>query len=100
MSEKKLFFKQTCFACPEQYDVFLGKKRVAYVRLRWGCLRVDMPSCGGNVIYKHFFRSFANKDFSYVGCFCSEKERKKYLNIIEKKILRVLERKKQEGEKK
>ncbi len=27
---------QTCGACPEQYDVYHGKKRVGYLRLRHG----------------------------------------------------------------
>ena len=30
---------QTCGACPEQYDVFLGDKQIGYVRLRGGALR-------------------------------------------------------------
>jgi hypothetical protein len=44
--------KQTCFACPEQYDVFddLGQQ-VAYFRLRHGGFRVDVPDCGGETIY-------------------------------------------------
>lgn len=33
-------FRCTCVACPEQYDVYLGDKYVAYVRKRWGHLRV------------------------------------------------------------
>lgn len=35
-----LFFKQTCVVTPEQYDVFLDDKYVAYVRCRWGKLKV------------------------------------------------------------
>lgn len=44
--------KQTCSACPEQYDVFddLGQQ-VAYFRLRHGGFRVDVPDCGGETIY-------------------------------------------------
>jgi hypothetical protein len=44
--------KQTCFACPEQYDVYddLGQQ-VAYFRLRHGGFRVDVPDCGGETIY-------------------------------------------------
>lgn len=38
---KDLFFKQTCVVAPEQYDVFLGDKMVAYVRCRWGKLKVE-----------------------------------------------------------
>ena len=36
-----LYFKQTCVIAPEQYDVFLDGKYVAYVRCRWGKLRVN-----------------------------------------------------------
>ena len=35
-----LYFKQTCVIAPEQYDVFLDGKYVAYVRCRWGRLRI------------------------------------------------------------
>jgi hypothetical protein len=44
--------KQTCVACPEQYDVYddLGQQ-VAYFRLRHGGFRVDVPDCGGDTIY-------------------------------------------------
>ena len=36
-----LYFKQTCIIAPEQYDVFLDGKYVAYVRCRWGKLTVN-----------------------------------------------------------
>ena len=36
-----LYFKQTCIIAPEQYDVFLDGKYVAYVRCRWGKLSVN-----------------------------------------------------------
>lgn len=41
----------TCGACPEQYDVYAGDEMVAYLRLRHGCFRVDVPDCGGETIY-------------------------------------------------
>lgn len=37
----KYRFEQTCPACPEQYDVWDGDTKVAYVRYRWGGLRVN-----------------------------------------------------------
>lgn len=59
-----LRFEQTCGACPEQYDVFDDEgKQVAYVRLRWGRLRVDVPDCGGETILSHRF------DDPWKGCF-------------------------------
>ncbi len=73
-----LKFVETCMACPEQYDVFKDKKQVAYIRLRWGILRVDIPDCGGRVIYKKTFND------GWKGCFDDEKERDKYLNKIAK----------------
>jgi hypothetical protein len=44
--------KKTCSACPEQYDVFddLGQQ-VAYLRLRHGGFRADVPDVGGETIY-------------------------------------------------
>jgi hypothetical protein len=41
----------TCGACPEQYDVFDGDKKVGYLRLRHGHFRCDYPDCGGETIY-------------------------------------------------
>lgn len=35
-----LYFKQTRVVAPEQYDVFLNEKYVAYVRCRFGKLKV------------------------------------------------------------
>jgi hypothetical protein len=47
-----LRFVLTCEVCPEQYDVFdAAGTQVAYVRLRYGKLRVDVPDCGGKVVY-------------------------------------------------
>ena len=42
---------RTCYACPEQYDVFADGEMVAYFRLRHGSFRVDVPDCGGQTIY-------------------------------------------------
>ena len=43
----------TCSGFPEQYDVFddLGK-RLAYLRLRGGHFRVDVPDACGATIYE------------------------------------------------
>lgn len=45
-----LFFKQTCAVAPEQYDVFLDEKYVAYVRCRWGKLSVNPIDDGVDII--------------------------------------------------
>ncbi len=43
---------QTCRGCPEQYDAFIGDEKVAYLRLRHGEFRVDVPACGGKTIFR------------------------------------------------
>lgn len=43
--------ERTCFACPEQYDVYAGDEIVAYLRLRHGSFRADVPDCGGDTVY-------------------------------------------------
>lgn len=74
-----LEFKLTCLGCPEQYDVFnTDGVQIAYVRLRHGCLRVDVPDCGGETIYTHEF------DDNMLGCFENNKQRLKYLKKIAK----------------
>lgn len=42
----------TCGACPEQYDVMLDGEKVAYLRLRHGMFRADVPDCGGETVYQ------------------------------------------------
>ena len=45
-------FLQTCNACPEQYDVSLNGKQMAYLRLRHGYFYAAVPDCGGEVVYE------------------------------------------------
>jgi hypothetical protein len=81
-------FEMTCTGCPEQYDVFDEQgEQVAYIRLRWGTLRVDVPDCGGEDIYSKYY------DEPYLGEFPSEEERTEQLAIIEGKIKEYYERK-------
>lgn len=79
-SIKGLNFVMTCEACPEQYDVFKEDKQVAYVRLRFGGLRVDYPECGGETIYKFNFKA------GYKGDFEDYTERNFYLKAIADRI--------------
>ena len=73
-------FKQTCSACPEQYDVFNEEgAQVAYVRLRWGSLYAECPDVGGTEIY---YTGVGND----AGCFRSEDERRRHLRKIAKRI--------------
>lgn len=76
-----LQFVETCFACPEQYDVFdENHKLVGYVRLRYGNLTCEYPDCGGELIYEH---TFPTDDLK--GSF-EENERYNYLGLIAKLI--------------
>lgn len=78
-----LHFELTCQACPEQYDVVdldADNKIVAYVRLRWGVLRCDVPDVGGETIFRHEF------DDGLQGMFWSEEEREHYLGLVLKAI--------------
>jgi plasmid stability protein len=43
---------RTCFACPEQYDAFIGEEKVGYLRLRHGHFRVDCPDVWGEMVYE------------------------------------------------
>jgi len=40
---------QTCGACPEQYDVYLGDREVGYMRLRHGYFYAE---CLGETVYE------------------------------------------------
>ena len=42
---KHFIVEMTCFACPEQYDVFLDGEQVGYLRLKHGVFRCDYPAC-------------------------------------------------------
>lgn len=83
---KGLDFKQTCGACPEQYDVFKDGKQVGYVRLRWGGLSCRYPDYEGDEIYSESFQD------AWKGCFDDDNERNKYLLIIANELNNYLEK--------
>jgi hypothetical protein len=56
----------TCGACPEQYDVYEGEKRVAYFRLRHGYFYAACPWVGGEVVYD----AYPDGD----GCFTADEQ--------------------------
>lgn len=81
-----LRFVQTCSGSPEQYDVYdENNNQVAYVRLRWGYLRVDCPDYGCETIYEHEFSD------GFKGCFDDEQERSKYMKRITNSIVEYYE---------
>jgi hypothetical protein len=44
--------EETCGACPEQYDAYLGDEKVGYLRLRHGYFTVTCPWVGGKLVYE------------------------------------------------
>ena len=81
----KLFFKNTCEACPEQYDVYdEAGSQVGYVRLRWGHLSASAPDFGWDVVYEYDFSD------GLQGCFDDQTQRDSFLQEIGVKILEWL----------
>lgn len=76
---KGYLFHKTCEAWPEQYDVYKGKKQVAYVRLRMGNLTACIPDICGKLIYHKNFNGDPAK-----GYFDTQDERMEYLTKIAK----------------
>ena len=81
MEIQGLKFRNTCGACPEQYDVFLKDEEVGYVRLRCGVLRGD---CGNLTVYRKSMTDGSD------GMFISEESRMQHLNEIASAILKML----------
>lgn len=77
MEELKLV--KTCEMCPEQYDIYQGDKKVAYVRLRFGVLQVNPYE--NNLISQVIIYSKSYDD-GYKGCFDNDEEREEELNFI------------------
>lgn len=89
---KGLDFFKTCFACPEQYDVFdENENLVGYVRLRWGGLTCEYPDVGGEEIY------YASVGDGWTGEFKSEEQRMKHLNKIADRIIEKIRKENKHG---
>lgn len=68
MTDEKYYgyrFKMTCQVCPEQYDVYKGKKKVAYIRKRLGHLNAYFVKRNKIVWGTPFYT--ANEGDSYSG---------------------------------
>jgi hypothetical protein len=78
-----LFFQLTCYACPEQYDVYFEDKQVGYVRLRGNRLYCTCPDVMGKQVY-HV--NFSDDSDIYKGEFDTEEERIYHLTEIAKAI--------------
>ena len=81
---KGLQFTETCSACPEQYDVYKDNIQIAYIRLRWGTLRCEVPDY--TTIYEYNF------DDNFQGCFYCEESRQYHLEKIADLILYGIDR--------
>lgn len=94
-----LHFEQTCFACPEQYDVYYGSRKVGYVRLRHGLFTVS-DAFQTKTLYTQEFpvsyeEAMEDEEFDLLmltshvdadGLFGESDTRRAYLNIAERKI--------------
>lgn len=78
-----LKFQRTCFACPEQYDVFDGRGReIGYVRLRGGRLSATYRPWTENekTVHEHRF------DDEWLGMFDTEEDREYHLRTIAQRL--------------
>lgn len=80
---------QTCGACPEQYDAYLEKRVVGYLRLRHGYFSVTFYPKDGDGF--RVYEAYPNGD----GCFHHD-EQDKYLNKAKKKIVKELRKEQNE----
>jgi len=77
----KFYFLNTCFACPEQYEVYRDNGfKCCYIRLRWGSLFAEFPDIDGDIIYHYEFED------SFKGTFDNEEERNYYLREISNRL--------------
>lgn len=86
----KIVLEQTCWACPAQWDAYYNGKIVGYIRIRYGCMTVECPDVGGELVYS------MRSDDKMQGLFYSELEEKLFLDkalnaiaewIIENRLL-------------
>lgn len=81
-----LEFVRTCYACPEQYDVYCDEEVVGYVRLRHKYLYCECPYIDGDTVYE------ANIEGPYGGGqFPDEETRMEHLTNIGVAIVKWLE---------
>lgn len=77
-------FVRTCYACPEQYDVFdEDENQIAYLRLRHSNFTVKCPDVGGELVYQAYI------DEPDVGIF-TDKERDEYLEKAARAISKYM----------
>ena len=79
----------TCGACPEQYDIYLGDKLIAYFRLRWGGFYVAPYDEYGSIMRDVVICSGTYGDGCMTGCLGYD-DREKFMSEIEHKITEYL----------
>lgn len=83
MKAEDLYFINTCYCSPEQYDIYAEDYElpVGYVRLRWGAIRAEYR---GNTVYTN---SFSSEEAD--GMFFSDELREKELKKIAKRVAKA-----------
>lgn len=81
-------FHETCGACPEQYDVYLEGKLVAYVRLRYAKLAAYVPDVGGRQVHLHYWDEPEALD-GYLGIFPDDIQRNFHLEQIAQTLYNI-----------
>ena len=71
---------RTCYACPEQYDVFFHDFQIGYLRLRHGNFTAEYPDVRGRLA----FQDYPKGD----GVFETD-ERYAYLELAVENLIRV-----------
>lgn len=82
---------ETCSAFPEQYDVFQDNKKVAYLRLRWGCFTASTSS---HLLSKTLYMADIGHDMT--GEFENEEQRSFHLDAALEAIKRELHQQEQQ----
>jgi hypothetical protein len=89
-----LGFEKTCGASPEEYDVYNEKGKVAYIRLRWGCLTVEPYEKPDDEFASDDTICIFSEEFdTWQGKFNTEEQRIEYLTRCARKIIEYLKEK-------
>lgn len=77
----KIYFVNTCYAAPEQYEVFdENREEIGFVKLKHGELRAAYPGFAGEKVFGHTFND-NGKEF-----FFDDEEREEMLSHIAKTL--------------
>ena len=85
---KNLEWHQTCFACPEQYDIYYKGEKFAYFRFRFGYLTVSLYK-NGELTLDNIYSHLPDPDNDWRGKL-SENEFSYYKKKINKLLIEYL----------